>query len=149
LARDQDAYYTLVQIAKQQLQRLHHCVFSLHFHLVLVTKYRRKAITKEMLERLRVIFGETLGKWRCELIEFNGETDHVHLLIQTNPAVQLSKLINNLKTVSSRLIRRDFRGHLSRIYRKPVFWHRSYCLISTGGATIEILRKYIEEQGSE
>jgi putative transposase len=136
-------------MAKQQLQRLHHCVFSLHFHLVIVTKYRRKAITKEMLERLLVIFRETLEKWSCELIEFNGEADHVHLLIQTNPTVQLSKLINNLKTVSSRLIRRDFGGYLSRIYRKPVFWHRSYCLISSGGATIEKLRKYIEEQSSE
>jgi putative transposase len=136
-------------MAKQQLQKLHHCVFSLHFHLVLVTKYHRKAITKEMLERLLVIFRETLEKWGCELIEFNGEADHVHLLIQTNPTIQLSKLINNLKTVSSRLIRRDFGEYLSRIYRKPVFWHRSYCLISSGGATIEKLRKYIEEQGSE
>jgi REP-associated tyrosine transposase len=136
-------------MAKQELQTLYHCVFSLQFHLVLVTKYRRKAITKEMLERLRVIFRETLEKWRCELIEFNGEADHVHLLFQTNPTVQLSKLINNLKTVTSRLIRRDFRGHLRRIYGNPVFWHRSYCLISTGGATIEILRKYIEEQGSD
>jgi putative transposase len=136
-------------MAKQQLQRLHHCVYSLHFHLVIVTKYRRKAITKEMLERLRVIFRETLEKWGCELIEFNGEADHVRLLIETNPTVQLSKLINNLKTVSSRLIRRDFGGYLSGIYRKPVFWHRSYCLISSGGATIEKLRKYIEEQGSE
>ena len=68
-------------MAKQQLQRLRHCVFSLHFHLVLVTKSRRKAITKEMLERLRVIFRETLEKWGCELIEFNGEADQVHLLI--------------------------------------------------------------------
>jgi putative transposase len=136
-------------MAKQELQALHHCVFSLHFHLVLVTKDRRKAITKQMLERLRVIFSETLEKWRCELIEFNGEADHVHLLFQTNPTTQLSKLINNLKTVSSRLIRRDFRRQLSRIYRQPVFWHRSYCLISTGGATIEILRKYIEEHGND
>ena len=128
-------------MAKQQLQRLRHCVFSLHFHLVLVTKSRRKAITKELLERLRVIFSETLEKWGCELIEFNGEADHVRLL--------MSKLINNLKTVSSRLIRRDFGGYLSRIYRKPVFWHHSYCLISSGGATIEKLRKYMEEQGSE
>jgi putative transposase len=98
---------------------------------------------------LCVIFRETLEKWSCELIEFNGEADHVHLLIQTNPTVELSKLINNLKTVSSRLIRRDFGGYLSRIYRKPVFWRRSYCLISSGGATIEKLRKYIEEEGSE
>jgi putative transposase len=136
-------------MANQQLQALHHCVFSLHFHLVMVTKYRRKAITKEMLERLRVIFQETLEKWHSELIEFNGEADHVHLLFRTNPTVQLSKLVNNLKTVSSRLIRRDFRERLKRIYWKPVFWHRSYCLITAGGATIEILRKYIEEQGSD
>jgi putative transposase len=149
LARLQGSDYTLVHMAKQQLQALHHCVFSLHVHLVLVTKDRRKVITREMLERLRVIFQETLEKWSCELIEFNGEADHVHLLFQMNPTVQLSKLVNNLKTVSSRLTRRDFRRHLNRIYRKPVFWHRSYCLVSSGGATIEILRKYIEEQGGD
>ena len=102
-----------------------------------------------MLERLRVIIQKTLEKWSSELMEFNGEADHVHLLFQTNPTVQLSKLVNNLKTVSSRLIRKEFREHLSRIYWKPVFWHRSYCLISTGGVTIEVLRKYIEEQGSD
>jgi putative transposase len=134
---------------KRQLQTLHHCVFSLHFHLVLVTKYRRKVITKEMLERLRAIFQETLEKWHSELIEFNGEGDHIHLLFRTNPTVQLSKLANNLKTVSSRLIRRDFRKHVNRFYCKPVFWHRSYCLITAGGASIERLRKYIEEQGSD
>jgi putative transposase len=136
-------------MAKQQLQALNHCVFSLHFHLVLVTKYRRKVITNEMLERLRAIFEETLEKWHSELIEFNGEEDHIHLHFRTTPTIQLSKLVNNLKTVSSRLIRRDFRKHVNRFYRKPVFWHRSYCLITTGGATIEILRKYIEEQGSD
>jgi putative transposase len=129
-------------MAKQELQALHHCVYSLHFHLVLVTKHRRRSVTKDMLERLRVIFQETLEKWRSELIEFNGEADHVHLLFQTNPTVQLSKLVNNLKTVSSRLIRKDFSRHLNRIYWKHVFWHRSYCLISAGGATVEILRKY-------
>ena len=102
-----------------------------------------------MLERLRVIFQETLEKWSCEQIEFKGEADHLHLLFQTNPRVQLSKLVNNLKTVSSGLIRRDFKGRLSRIYREPVFWRRSYGLISSGGATIEIVRKYIEEQGSD
>ena len=141
--------YTLVHMTKQQLRALHHCVFALHFHLVLVTKCRRKAITEEMLERLRVIFQETLEKWSCELIEFKGEADHLHLLFQTNPRVQLSKLVNNLKTVSSGLIRRDFKGRLSRIYREPVFWRRTYWLISSGGATIEIVRKYIEEQGSD
>lgn len=102
-----------------------------------------------MPERLDAIFRETLAKWHSELIEFNGAEDHVHLLFQTNPTVQPSKLVNNLKTVSSRLIRRDFRPHINSVYRKPVFWQRSYCLISTGGTTIEVLRSYIEEQGYE
>jgi REP-associated tyrosine transposase len=136
-------------MAKQQLQTLYHCAFSLHYHLVIITKYRRKVITKKMLERLNQIFSETLQLWDCRLIEFNGEPDHVHLLFEATPVVQLSKLINNLKTVSSRLIRRDFKAEVTRTYwRKPVFWHRSYCIISAGGAPIEILRRYIEEQAS-
>lgn len=101
-----------------------------------------------MLIRLNEIFDETLNKWDCKLIEFNGEEDHVHLLLQTTPVVQLSKLVNNLKTVSSRLIRRDFKAEVNRIYRKPVFWHRAYCIITAGGAPIATLRKYIEEQGT-
>jgi putative transposase len=133
---------------KQQLASLHHCVFSLTYHLVLVTKYRRKVITKDMLDRLHEIFDATLQKWKCELIEFNGEADHVHLLLSVNPNVTPSILVNNLKTVSSRLIRRDFKSHISHVYRKPVFWNRSYCLISCGGVTIDILKRYIEEQGS-
>jgi putative transposase len=139
--------YTLVTMARQQLQVLHHCVFSLHYHLVLITKYRRKVITKKMLERLNQIFSETLQMWDCQLIEFNGEPDHVHLLFEVTPVVQLSKLINNLKTVSSRLIRRDFKTEVTRVYRrKPIFWQRSYCIITAGGAPIEMLRRYIEEQ---
>jgi putative transposase len=134
---------------KQELSSLHHCAFSLHYHLVLVTKYRRKVITKEMLERLGEIFDETLRKWECSLIEFNGEEDHVHLLSSGNPNLILSTLVNNLKTVSSRLIRRDFKGSISRVYREPVFWHRSYCIITSGGAPIEVLKKYIEDQGAD
>jgi len=134
---------------KQELFATHHCVFTLTYHLVLVTKYRRKAINKEMLERLNQIFDETLDKWRCELTEFNGEEDHVHLLFEGHPAMQLSQLVNNLKTVSSRLVRRDFKSHLNHVYgRKRVFWHRSYCILSTGGASIEVIKKYIEEQGN-
>src|SRR5262245_26014277 len=92
---------------KQELSSLHHCVFSLTYHLVLTTKYRRKVITNEMLTRLRKIFDETLEKWDCQLIEFNGEVDHVHLLLNATPNPQLSVLVNNLKTVYSRLIRRS------------------------------------------
>jgi putative transposase len=99
-----------------------------------------------MLERLRVIFGETLEKWEGSLVEFNGEADHVHLLISVNPKVQPSKLVNNLKTVSSRLIRKEFAEYLGKVYRKPVFWSRSYCIISCGGAPISVLKQYIQQQ---
>jgi putative transposase len=134
---------------KQGLSSLHHCVFSLHYHLVLVTKYRRKVITKEMLERLGEIFDETLRRWECSLLEFKGEEDHVHLLFSGNPNLTLSTLVNNLKTVSSRLIRRDFKGPISRVYREPVFWHRSYCIMTSGGAPVEVLKRYIEDQGAD
>lgn len=97
-------------------------VYSLNIHLVFVTKYRRQVITADILRRLGEIFKETCDKWRCTINEFNGEADHVHLLISFPPDVQVSTLVGNLKTVSSRLIRRDFPDHLSRFYRKPVFW---------------------------
>lgn len=100
-----------------------------------------------MLERLSEIFVSTLGKWEGELIEFNGEADHVHLLISVNPKTQPSKLVNNLKTVSSRLIRKDCGEHLARVYRgKPVFWSRSYCILSCGGAPTSALKQYIQQQ---
>jgi len=100
-----------------------------------------------MLIRLREIFNQTLTKWEGMLVEFNGESDHVHLLISVNPKVELSGLVNNLKTVSSRLIRKDFSEHLNQVYYgKPVFWSRSYCIITCGGAPLTILKKYIEQQ---
>lgn len=113
-----------------------------------MTKYRRKAINQAMLQRLGEIFFETCDKWQCQLVEFNGEVDHVHLLVNFAPQVQLSKLIANLKTVSSRLLRKEFQAELERIYSKPVFWSGSYFVASCGGVTIETLRKYVEGQTS-
>lgn len=100
-----------------------------------------------MLNRLNEIFASTMEKWEGELTEFNGEADHVHLLISVNPKTQPSKLVNNLKTVSSRLLRKDFGKHLAEIYRgQPVFWSRSYCILSCGGAPISVLKQYIQQQ---
>ena len=131
----------------QQLNKLRHCSYHLQFHLVLCTKYRRKCITNKMLERLKEIFQDTLEKWESELTEFSGEADHVHLLISVNPKCQPSKLVNNLKTVSSRLLRKDFNEHLAMVYcDKPVFWSRSYCILSSGGAPISVLKQYIQQQ---
>jgi putative transposase len=112
-----------------------------------VTKYRRKAITPAMLDDLRIIFSRVLTEWRCELLECGGEADHVHLLIQIHPALQISTLINNLKTVSSRRIRAQYAGHLRKIYWKPVFWHRAYYVGSVGHASLETVMHYVESQG--
>ncbi len=97
-------------------------VYELSIHLVLVTKYRRKVINANILKRLEEIFTDTCAKWECNLLEFNGEADHVHLLIEINPKVQISAFANNLKTVSSRYIRKEFPAHCSRFYHKAVFW---------------------------
>lgn len=106
----------------QQLNKLRHCAYLIHFHWVIVTKYRRTCVTKPMLERLQQIFSDTLAIWECELVEFNGESDHLHILMSVNPKVQPSKLVNNLKTVSSRIIRKEFAEHLNGVYcGKPVF----------------------------
>ncbi len=123
-------------------------VSDLKVHLVLVTKYRRKAFTSEMLSRLNVVMQELLEKWDCKLVEFNGEDDHVHLLFQYHPDVELSKLVNNLKSVSSRKLRQEFTEHLESFYWKDVFWSGSYFVASCGGVTVSTLRKYIEAQES-
>jgi putative transposase len=134
---------------KQHLNTLYHCTFNLNYHLVVVTKYRRKCITAPMLERLKVICTELTEKWECKLLEFNGEADHLHLLLSLNPKVAPSVFVNNLKTVSSRLIRKDFKQELAKVYwDKPVFWSRSYCIITCGGAPLSVIKQYIEQQDS-
>jgi putative transposase len=123
-------------------------VYDLSIHLVLVTKYRKRVITQPMMTRLKEILETTCSKWDCELIEFNGETDHVHLLIEINPKAQISTLANNLKTVSSRLIRKEFPELNEKFCGKPVFWKIGYFVSSTGGANLETVKKYIQHQDS-
>ena len=82
------------------------------------------------------------------MLEFHGEADHVHLLVALPPNLDLSRFVNNLKTTSSRLLRKEFADRLKRVYRKPVFWSRSYCIITCGGAPLSILKQYIEQQRS-
>ena len=131
---------------KQDLNTLYHCTYNLNYHLVLVTKYRKKVINSEILERLEYHFRRLLDGWECELSEFNGERDHVHLLMSLNPKVQPSKIVNNLKTVTSRLIRKEFHNHVAKYLLKDSFWSRSYCLITADGAPLTVLKQYIENQ---
>ena len=128
---------------------LSHAVFNIKLHVVFVTKYRRKTLTPELLDYLKKAFSEILMAWRCKLVEFGGEADHVHLLIDIHPALNISILINNLKTASSRRSRNRFAQHLAQFYWKPLFWHSAYFVGSVGGATLETVRAYLESQGTE
>ena len=125
----------------------YHAVFSLQAHLVFVTKYRKKVITPTMLQELESIFTKILVAWKCTLLEFGGEADHVHLLISYHPNLTLSVLVNNLKSVSSKQIRENYESHLRKFYWKPVFWHRAYYAGSVGHASLETVRRYVESQG--
>jgi putative transposase len=124
-------------------------VFNIKLHIVFVTKYRRKTLTPELLEYLEIAFAEILAAWRCKLLEFGGEPDHVHLLIDIHPALDISVLINNLKTASARRTRNRFTEHLATFYNKPLFWHRAYFVGSVGGVTLETVRAYVDAQGTE
>jgi len=131
----------------QDVNKLFHCVYKLNYHLVLVTKYRRKCINADILKRLEEISGDLCKKWNSKLVEFNGESDHIHLLIELNPKIAPCIFVNNLKTVSSRLIRRDFLPYLKKYYwTDPVFWSRSYCILTCGGAPLSVIQQYIEQQ---
>ncbi|WP_207651519.1 IS200/IS605 family transposase [Sulfobacillus thermosulfidooxidans] len=126
-----------------------HAVYSLRLHIVFVTKYRRKTLTSELLAALREAFAEILNDWRCTLIEFGGEADHVHLLVGIHPALNLSTLINNLKSASARRMRNRFADHLAKFYWKPYFWHRAYYVGSVGEASLETVKRYVEAQGTQ
>lgn len=124
-----------------------HAAFSLYYHLVLTTKYRHTCLTAEMLDRMREILCAVLSDWRCELVEFNGEADHVHLLIRAHPALTLSSLVGNIKTVTSRRIRAEFAEHLRPYYWKPMLWSKAYAVVTVGGhASLESVIRYIQDQ---
>ena len=125
-----------------------HCVFNLHVHLVFVTKYRKNVFTKTILDDLQFIFSSVCDDFEAELTEFNGEDDHVHLLVVYPPKVAISKLVNSLKGVSSRMIRRKNYSNISQKLWGGSLWSPSYFAGSCGGAPISIIKQYIQNQES-
>jgi putative transposase len=133
-------------MGKEQAYRTgRHCVFTLHVHLVFVTKYRRNVLSEYAIRDLRVIFDKICENFEAQLIECNGEDDHVHLLVNYPPKVALSKLVNSLKGASSYRLRR-MRPEVSGRYRNGVLWSASYFAASCGGAPISVIRQYVEQQ---
>ncbi|MEU1431787.1 IS200/IS605 family transposase [Nocardia sp. NPDC005746] len=123
-----------------------HCVFALHAHLVFVTKYRRRVFTDTHLPKMEEIMRQVCADFECALVEFNGEADHVHLLVTFPPKVALSKLVNSLKGVSSRRMRQEYPELARHYWRATHLWSGSYFAGSVGGAPISAVRDYIEHQ---
>lgn len=130
-----------------QIRTGRHCVFNMHVHLVFVTKYRKQIFNATAINILNLIFSEVCTHFDATLIEMDGEKDHVHLLIEYPPKLAVSSLVNSLKGVSSRLLRKHLPG-LTKHYWKRVLWSPSYFAASCGGAPISIVKQYIQQQAS-
>lgn len=128
-----------------ELRTGRHVVFELHAHIVFVPKYRKRIFDRDALERLHQVFARVCGDFETTLVEFNGEPDHVHLLVNYPPKVALSALVNSLKGVSARRLRQE-RPDVAKKYWKGGFWSASYFVASVGGAPLMVLRRYIESQ---
>ena len=111
-------------------------------------KYRRNVIDDDISDRLKEIFEKTQVPYNIEMQEWNHDKDHIHVLFKAEPNSELSKFINAYKSASSRLIKKEYPEIRSKLW-KEFFWSRSFCLITTGGVTIDVIRKYIENQGGE
>jgi putative transposase len=122
------------------------CKFKLFVHLIFTTKYRRGVLTAEMLEHLHNVFAETLLQMKGELLEFNGEDDHVHLLASIPPQTALSHLVGKLKGKSSYMLRKEFWPLVKQKLWGSHFWSPSYCAVSCGGAPLDVLKEYVQQQ---
>ena len=123
-----------------------HSVFMLWYHLILVTKYRRQVFTDDISNRAKEIFEKIATNYHITLIEWNHDSDHVHILFRSHPKTELSKFINAYKTASSRLIKQEFESVRKQLWQS-YFWSQSFCLLTSGGAPIEVIKQYIESQG--
>ena len=133
-------------IKNNEIRHGRHCQFVMHIHLVFVTKYRRGVFTQEVLDDLKLIFTSVCNDFDSELVEYNGEDDHVHLLVNYPPKVAVSKLVNSLKGVSSHLIRKRNYPNIRKKLWGNALWSPSYFASSCGGAPLAIIRQYIEHQ---
>lgn len=123
-----------------------HSVFLLYYHLILVVKYRRNVFDDDMSDYARDIFAKIAPDYNITLLEWDHDGDHVHVMFKAQPNSELSKFINAYKSASSRLIKKDFPAVKKKLWKQH-FWSQSFCLLTAGGAPIEVIKEYIESQG--
>ncbi len=129
-----------------QLDGNNHSVFLMYYNLVLVIKYRRSVLDDSVSNRAKEIFEYIAPNYNITLMEWNHDQDHVHILFKGQPNSELSKFINAYKSASSRLIKKEYPQIRESLWKEN-FWSRSFCLLTTGGAPIDIIKRYIETQG--
>ncbi|ARJ25257.1 IS200/IS605 family transposase (plasmid) [Bacillus mycoides] len=129
-----------------KLDSNNHSVFLLYYHLLLVVKYRRNVFDDDMSDYAKDMFIRLSENYNITLVEWNHDVDHVHILFKAHPNTEMTKFINAYKSASSRLIKRDFPQVKKKLW-KDMFWSRSFCLLTTGGSPIDVVKKYIENQG--
>ena len=124
-----------------------HSVFLLYYHLIMVTKYRRKVFDESISARGREIFEYIAPKYGITLEEWNHDADHVHILFRGQPNTEISRFINACKSAGSRLIKKEV-PEIRKSLWKEMFWSQSFCLLTTGGVTADIVRQYIQTQSA-
>lgn len=129
-----------------QLDTNFHSVFLLNYHLILVVKHRKEVFNDIVSERARSIFENIAPNYKIEVIEWNHDKDHIHILFKAHPKTEISKFINAYKSASSRLIKKEFPSIKKQLWQDK-FWSQSFCLLTTGGASLEAVKQYIESQG--
>lgn len=129
----------------RKLDSNNHSVFLMHYHLVLVVKYRRKVINDIICQRLKNMFDYISKNYNITIEEFNHDVDHVHVLFKAQPNSELSKFINAYKSASSRIIKKEFPQIKDKLWN-GCFWSKSFCLITTGGVSLDIIKEYIKNQ---
>ena len=130
-----------------ELDTNNHSVFLLYYHLVLVMKYRRPVIDDEISDYAKATFERISESYPITFVEWNHDKDHVHIMFKAQPKTELTKFINAYKSASSRLIKRDY-PRIKQFLWKEMFWSKSFCLLTTGGAPIDVIKKYIQNQGN-
>ena len=131
-----------------KLDTNNHSVFMLRYHLIMCVKYRNKVIDHIISDRLKEIFVRIAPAYNIMLEEWNHDTDHVYILFRGQPNTGISKFINAYKSASSRLIKKEF-PHIRKSLWKEMFWSQSFCLLTTGGVTVDIIKQYIQSQGKK
>ena len=130
-----------------KLDKGNHSVYSIQFHYVACIKYRRKVLYGELVDRLKAINIDVARSFGINIVEQETAEDHIHILFSSKPQIQISKFVNSMKSVSARLIFKEF-PYVKEILRKGHFWSPSYFLASTGQVTLEDIKHYIENQNA-